>query len=334
MALFLYSNCVGSYVFDSGFNMIDRVEYKDALKASAILEKGELTEEESTLITKHSKDKGKDMLFIGFKSGIGCSQNIEDLERISRVLDKDLGRIYKAHMLMTKIEVRNSVKNDNLILQTINNIEDLNRATNTLVKRLREWYELYNPEFSRAVSDHEKFVELILQKDKKDLLKEINMEVEQSMGAELSKDDLAPVFELARKIDELYKLRESHKRYLEKIMVETCPNLTELAGALIGAKLIEISGDLRRLSMFPSSTVQLLGAEKALFRHITKGAKSPKFGVIFQHPLVARANKENKGKAARALANKLNLAVKKDVYGDKKAGTGKRMLEELEAKFR
>ncbi|MFC1801226.1 C/D box methylation guide ribonucleoprotein complex aNOP56 subunit, partial [Nanoarchaeota archaeon] len=109
-----------------------------------------------------------------------------------------------------------------------------------------------------------------------------------------------------------------------------CPNLLELCGSTIGSGLIELAGSLKRLATFPSSTVQLLGAEKALFRHIRTGARSPKHGLILQHPLVQNA--KEKGKAARALADKISLASRLDFFkGEFKA---KEMRKELEKKFK
>ena len=98
----------------------------------------------------------------------------------------------------------------------------------------------------------------------------------------------------------------------------TCPNLSEVAGYLIGAKLISIAGSLKNLVMMPASTVQLLGAEKALFRHMTnKKSRPPKHGIIFQHPTIHNAPYWQRGKLARALAGKIAIAVKTDLQLDK-----------------
>ena len=93
-----------------------------------------------------------------------------------------------------------------------------------------------------------------------------------------------------------------------------CPNITAVAGAVIGAKLLAIAGSLKKLSLFPASTVQLLGAEKALFRHLKTGAKSPKYGILHEHPLIAQAKKKDHGKVARLLADKIAIAAKVDFF--------------------
>ena len=115
-------------------------------------------------------------------------------------------------------------------------------------------------------------------------------------------------------------------------MGEYCPNLKELAGSTIGAKLLEHTGSLKRLVMMPASTIQILGAEKALFRHIKTGARPPKFGLIHDHQFIQSAKRNEQGKRARALADKLSLAVKMDYF--KGEFIAKRLKTELEEKFK
>ena len=225
----------------------------------------------------------------------------------------------------TKKKLSESVNFDDFIVQTISNVDEINRVINILAKRLREWYELYNPEFSRKIEDHEEFVSLIVsgkaQKEKN------------SMGADLSKEELKPMSDLAEQIDSLYQLKKKQEDYLEKIMQKNCPNIAAVAGTLIGARLIAIAGDLKRLMQFPASTVQLLGAEKALFRHLrNKKSLPPKYGVIHKHPLVAKVGKKDKGKAARALADKISIAAKVDYF--KGEFIGDKLRNGLEERFK
>jgi nucleolar protein 56 len=112
-------------------------------------------------------------------------------------------------------------------------------------------------------------------------------------------------------------------------MKNYCPNVLELAGATIGAKLIELAKSLKRMALLPASTVQLLGAEKALFRHLKLKTKSPKYGVIFQHPLIQNAKRSERGKMARRLADKLSLCARLDYFkGEFKAKEYRKMLEQ------
>ncbi len=253
----------------------------------------------------------------------------EDLFFIASTMRKkfDHEKYYSANLEKTKDTVRESVQKDNFIVQAINNIDDIEKAANLLGKRLREWYELHNPEFSRSISNHEKFAELIQRKTKKKLLEEIGLS--KSMGKDLSKEDLEPIMNLAAHITQLYALKKSHERYLETCLKEMAPNIQAVAGTLIGARLIEHVGTLRRLMLMPASTIQLLGAEKALFRHLVTGAKSPKFGIILAHPMVAQA--KNKGKAARLVADKISLAAKLDFF--KGEYMGDKLRKELQVKI-
>jgi len=211
----------------------------------------------------------------------------------------DFAQLRKQNIEETKQNIKKSVQFDNFIIQSIHTIDDGKRVSNILAKRLRDWYELYNPEFSREVLDHAKFVELIISdKDKK---------VKSSMGADLSKTDLAILKKMAKEVSSLYGFITEQERYLEKLMTTHCPNITAVAGFLIGAQLISLAGSLKRLVLFPASTVQILGAEKALFRHLKTGAKPPRHGVLVQHPLISSAPQKEHGKRARVLILKLIL---------------------------
>ena len=276
--------------------------------------------------------------------------NFSSLEKVSKV-DKELKPVpenklltvlelfkdkkyyqefYEKNLELTKKGIKDSVNEDNLIIQTISNVNELDKTCNLLTKRLREWYSLYLPELSENISSHERFVELVVEKSKDKLMSEIK--TKSTMGADLAKPDVDEMLLLAKQINELYELRKKHEDYLKKVMKKYCPNFLELAGTTIGAKLLELGKSLKHLAMLPASTIQLLGAEKALFRHIKTGAKSPKYGVIINHPIVQDAKREDKGKAARVLADKLSLCARLDYFkGEFKAPEYKKELEE---KFR
>lgn len=241
---------------------------------------------------------------------------------LARFKDKKyFKRFYEENLRLTKSGIKNSVNEDQLIIQTISNINELDRATNMFIKRLREWHSLYFPELSQKTVSNEKFLASLNQKKTKE-----------SMGAELSQDHLKEIELLAKEIESLYLLRKNHEEYLQKVMHTYCPNILELAGVTIGAKLIELAKGLKNLALLPASTIQLLGAEKALFRHIKTGSRSPKHGVIIHHPLVQNANKDQRGKAARILADKLSLCSRLDYFkGEFKA---KEYHQELEERLR
>lgn len=235
----------------------------------------------------------------------------------------------------TKHSISESVSADNMIIQAIKCIDDLTRIGNILAKRLREWYALYEPEFTHSIEHHEDFVEAVLMKGREPLAGNTSQKKKASggggMGASsLSSGDIAAMRELAEGIRTLFVLKERETGYLTGLLKEWCPNTYEVGG-IVAAHLLSHAGSLRRLAMLPASTIQLLGAEKALFRHLKTGARSPKHGVLINHPLVACAPKKEKGKVARALADKISLASRVDYF--KGEPVGERLKAELEKKF-
>jgi len=312
MAEYIFSNLIGSFVFDDKIKVVDKTLFKD------INDYKNKNKFEEKLKDKHKDAKTAEeaqlkKILLSFKN----NQYYTDF--------------YKKNLLLTKEKIKDSVSDDLLIIQAISNIEDIDKVINILVKRLRDWYSFYNPEFPRSIESNEKFVELILNKNKEELLREIKVKKEESMGKDFSKADLEPIMSLAKEISQLYGFRKKQEGYLENLMKKTCPNLAEIAGVLIGAKLIEEAGSFRHLAVIPASVIQLLGAEKALFRHIrNKKNLPPKFGVIFAHTMIQK-NMEDAGKVARTLADKIAIAVKVDYF--KGEFVGDKLKKELEEKF-
>ncbi len=225
---------------------------------------------------------------------------------------QSLRKLYEKNIVETRKKIKDSVKDDNLIIHSINNVDELVKSTNMLSKRLREWYALYNPETVEDINDNDAFLKVILTTSKDELLKKMNISSKSSMGADLKEMDIEEIMLLAKHIRLSNELIEKHKVYIEQLLKKNCPNMTEIVGSLIGAQFIEHAGSIKNLATMTASTIQLLGAEKALFRHIKTGARSPKHGLILQHPFVANA--KNKGKAARQLADKVSIAIKVDFF--------------------
>jgi nucleolar protein 56 len=161
---------------------------------------------------------------------------------------------------------------------------------------------------------------------------------EKSMGADLEDADLKQVQALCSDVTSLYKIRQNLETYLDSTMEEVAPNTKYLVGSLLGARLIALSGGLMNLAKRPASTIQVLGAEKALFRSLKTGTKPPKHGLIFQHTLLHDAKRWQRGKIARALAGKLAIAARADAFGGRsigkelKASVDKR-IEEIQQKY-
>ena len=290
------------------------------LENYAALENGEALPAEKKFAEKHKDAK---------TIGKGEPVDREVLDAFNE--PKYILKLREANLLITKRKMAESLRPDHLIVQAINNIGEIDKVGNTLARRLREWYELYNPEFSKSVENHEKFAELILEKSKEDLLKEINVAVSESMGAEVKGEDLDAIMELAKGLRSLYAMRAKQVIYVENTMKKHAPNVTAIAGYMIGAKLLAFAGSLKKMMLFPASTIQLLGAERALFRHIKTGAKSPKYGVIVNHQLIMKMKPKDRGRGARVLADKLSIAVKIDYFkGD---FLGDKLLKEVKEKL-
>ena len=229
------------------------------------------------------------------------------------------------------------------ILQTVQLLNELDKSLNVLSGKLREWYGLHFPELSRAVDDHNIYAILVERLGDRsgfspenlgelelgDRVKKILSASEDSMGAPLLPEDEEHLRSLAANLVSLYAYRESLEALIMSIAEEAVPNLSVVAGSVLGAKLLEKAGGLKKLAMMPSSTVQILGAEKALFRSKMTGAKPPKHGLIFQHPYVHAKSRKLRGKAARTLAAKISLDARADAFSGNPIGAElRRQLDE------
>jgi nucleolar protein 56 len=257
-------------------------------------------------------------------------------------------------MEITKIRVKGAIERRDLIVaQAVQSLDELDKTINILMARVREWYGIHFPELDRLLDKHETYARLVVKLGSKDNFTSDNLEKEdipkskseaiakvseKSMGADFEDSDLKQIQSLCKDILALYKLRESMETYLDSAMDEVAPNMKYLVGSLLGARLIAISGGLTNLAKRPASTIQVLGAEKALFRSLKTGTRPPKHGLIFQHAVLHDAKRWQRGKIARAIAGKLAIAARADAFGHRsigeelKAGMEKR-IEEIQQKY-
>ena len=207
---------------------------------------------------------------------------------------------------------------DKYLIQAINSIDEIDESIGKLIERLREWHMIHFPELNKLKSQ-EKYVKLVSEYGDRNsiiqsgLLDELDIS-DQNTGAEIEGNDLETLKNFANSIKSLQDTKKSLTGYIDQKMNEIAPNLSDLIGPSLGAKLIAHIGSIQRLSLLSSSTVQIIGAEKALFRHLKTGERPPKHGLIYQYPEIRSAKWWLKGKIARALAAKISLAVRKDVY--------------------
>lgn len=272
----------------------------------------------------HLKDSFKFEFEIPHLGGDFFRSNMEEILLAIGFLheDSDLRSIlHQISIDITNNKIRKASESEDMFLiQAINSIDELDEAISKLVERLREWYAIHFPEMD-GIKNHERYVELVSDFGDRDtiinsgtLIEDSKKIIPESVGATISEPDLKMVMEFASSIKSLQATKKSLNTYVDERMLEIAPNLRELAGSSLGAKLIAHVGGVEKLSKMPSGTVQVLGAEKALFRHLKTGEKPPKHGLIFQHPSVRSARWWLRGKIARALALKISLAVRKDVY--------------------
>jgi len=228
------------------------------------------------------------------------------------------GVIRKLAIQITERKLKESAESDDLLLiQAIHAMDELEETEVKLMERIREWYPIHFPELEE-VRDHARYVELVAEYGDRDSLINagvLDLEGSVSLGADLSPADLEVIQGFARTIKSIQESKKSTADYVDGKMEEMAPNLRDLVGASLGAKIIAHTGGMKRLALLPSSTVQILGAEKALFRHLKTGERPPKHGLIYQHPDVRGSRWWIRGKVARALAGKISLAVRKDYFG-------------------
>ena len=232
---------------------------------------------------------------------------------------------------LSRIDIRNSVNCDALVSQAINSHDEIDKVVNALIKRLRDWYRLYNPEISVKIENNIDFCNAVSHSSKEQLLSQFNVSENKALGADLGEKDVSQIVSLAKSALSLQKEKENLQAYIETMMKSNYPNINEVAGPMIGAKLLEHSGSLKRLAGMPSSTVQILGAETALFRHLKTGARPPRHGLIVNHPYIARVSEKSHGKVARSLADKISIAAKVDYF--KGEFIGVQLREQLEKKL-
>ena len=223
-----------------------------------------------------------------------------------------------------KSEVQLAYTRDSYMVQAVRTLDDLDEVKSQLFQRLDEWFKIHFPEMELGNEEHYAF--FAAHASEKDVFAqlaehvgehkagELKAQKAKSFGAPLQKEDQVAIKALADAYLQLYATRKELEQYVEAVSRQVMPNATALVGGLISARLLSVAGSMERLATFPASTLQVLGAEKALFKHLKKGTLPPKHGLIFQSPYVNGQPFDKRGKAARALAAKLAIGLKADYY--------------------
>ncbi len=213
---------------------------------------------------------------------------------------------------------------EHAIIQAIDAYNEAEKVRNILYERLEEWYSMYFPEarinnqstYSKMViaigSDKKKATEEQLKALLGDKAKAVKEQIGRSIGREPNPDEYSAIRMVAEESESLFRLQDGLDAYLQKSVKKIMPNISYLIDYKIAAELLAKAGSMQRLATMPASTIQLLGAEKALFKHVKFGTKAPKYGVLFKLPQISNANRRVRGRLARLYATKISIASRAD----------------------
>ena len=226
------------------------------------------------------------------------------------------------------------------ITQSINSLDEIDRIINGISSRLREWYGLHFPELDNVIDSILGYSQIVLAGKRENLTEKVfkdagfpdskvemlSVVTKKSRGGDISQENLAIVQSLAQQLLTLSELRKKLEEHIETQMRVVAPNLAAILGTAVGARILAKAGSLKKVATMPASTIQVLGAEKALFRSLKTGSQPPKHGLLFQHAMVHAAPRWQRGKIARAVAAKAAIASRVDVYDGR---LNKTLLEKL-----
>lgn len=279
-----------------------------------------------------------------FALEVGFAKSLEEIRELTRQVSLELSRL--------KIK-RAGERRDVMIVQAIQSIDDLDKTINLFISRIREWYGLHFPELDRIIEKNETFARLVANLGRrhnftveaveneglpKSKSKKIAKKARTSMGSKLIEEDINQIQLLSRQTLQLYSLRQQLQDFANITIEAVAPNIQSLVGPTLAGRLIALAGGIVNLAKMPASTIQVLGAEKALFRALRTGTKPPKHGIIFQDTLVHEAKKWQRGKMSRALAGKLAIAARADAFsaryiGDSLKADLEKRVDEIKKKY-
>ena len=226
------------------------------------------------------------------------------------------------------------------IIQAINSLDEIDKIANGLSSRLREWYGLHFPELDNIIDSINGYAQIVVAGKRENITDDVfvnagfpdskvqmlSLVKEKSRGGDITEKNLQIVQNLAKNILELFDLRNELEKQVDEQMSDIAPNLSAVLGTTVGARILAKAGSLQKMATMPASTIQVLGAEKALFRALKTGSNPPKHGLLFQHAVVHAAPRWQRGKIARAIAAKAAIASRVDVHG---GGLNSTLLDKL-----
>ncbi|MBU2559723.1 hypothetical protein KKA03_02405 [archaeon] len=326
MKVHIYKNVLGVFALEGDHVIAFEPFPRDAGEIAKRI--GDKSIEEEVILKRignkkiEKKSKSHDLEILLQESGTTRDEYYALLKEVSQVLaKKDISTLNR----------------DMLIIQAVEAQDDTEEALNILSERIREWYSLHFPELDNKVEQHQEFVELVKKYGRRDDFPE-DFDTT-SIGAGLGDVDIEILTRFAKEIAGTYKFKDELYSYIESAMEEVAPNLSAFAGPIVGAKLISQAKGLENLAKMPASRLQVLGAKKAMFKHMKHRADPPKHGVIFQHPSIKTAPWWQRGKISRSFSGKASIAAKADAFTGQYIADGlkrdfKRRLKEIKEQYK
>lgn len=283
----------------------------------------------------------------------GCRAHFPRLVKNLSEIDLDRARLGLGHAFSRNRMQLDPNRQDKPIINCIALLDNLDKNVNTFAMRVKEWYAWHFPEMTKIVTDniaYAKVVKVLRVRDayegekgdeklieacgSEDVANEVQKAMKMSMGQDIVEMDMQNIEHFANEVIKLAEMRTSLHEYLKAKMDLVAPNLAMLIGEIIGARLISHAGSLTNLAKYPASTVQILGAEKALFRALKTKGNTPKYGLIFHSTFIGRAQLKNKGRISRYLANKCSIASRIDCFSEESTTIfGEKLRDQVEERL-
>ena len=357
---------IGLAVFDESNNLIASKKFDNPVHSYRLLKGGERPPELDQLREiLHSFDvisiNDPSIMFLLRQLGFNSHVMPDDQQR--KIQDEKPTLMVKSRLANNEIEAIQKLRNfaiefsssrvkeaseklDLHITQAISALDELDKLINVISTRMREWYGLHFPELDNLIQSPNLYAEIVAnaglrQNITRQMLEQSGLHdrkvdiiidaARRSMGGDASTESIALLKKIANEVLSQSELRRILAEYIEDTMEVVAPNVKQILTALVGARLISKAGSLSRLAFSSASTIQVLGAEKALFRALKSGARPPKHGLLFQHPIVHSAPKWQRGKIARAVASNVAIAARIDLH--RQSGKDEAILNKLERRI-
>jgi nucleolar protein 56 len=364
---------LGPFVFDNKNELIYSKKYNNIISSNILISNGDYSEllDISDKLRSYDSVFSNDIGLISYLRNTGINVYVMPSEKIREISKHKLKYLIQAGFAENERDAylqlrqfaldfssskvrRISEKLDLHISQSINALDELDKIMNVIGARLREWYGLHFPELDYLIQNIFTYAEIVRLAGNRTnidltMLENLGIEskktemilvaVERSKGGDILEENLSIIKKLANEVIMQTELRRILAYQIEEMMEKIAPNIKDILTATVGARLMAKAGSLQKLSVMPSSTIQIIGAEKALFRSLKTGAPPPKHGILFQHPILHSAPKWQRGKMARAIASKVAIAVRIDLFrnGEKEPHISEQLnkrIAEIQEKYK